>query len=806
MATHPHVILKNEVLDIISYKGRGFPSGNPLPVSDPQAHVLQLKDAYKKSLQSSLDEGQRVLPTDVPPAAGNYVNISVDEGSSSATWNQLDSNAEHHIMNTQVSDDGICKYATIYLPQNKESWLDKKLSKYIAPPKGNRRSFANLIDAIHDIKPVSLSSFFSKNEDVLENETAYELWLPIEENVDESEYVKTVKVVLERLGVSVGNGVVAFEGMIVLLVTATRLQLEQLIHAVKPIAEIRRYYHSAVLTKALKEVDQEWTQLIETSVPRAPGNLTRVGILDSGVNNGHPLISQYLSDDRCEKVKDCPLKDFVNHGTPMAGVVLYGDMAVLIGERKIQPVTNELVSVKMFHDATSSEHDDEHRALVTKNAIDKSCSLKANVMVSSVTSAEECLSGTPSATSAAIDKRIFNEGKSDCLLMLSAGNKNDDQGVEYPNFLTQCGIHDPAQAWNALTVGAMTEKVAVQDPNMKNVRIVAAKGGPSPTTTSAIWNDCNVIKPEIVMEGGNAYWETDHSFAYHDDLDLVSTNAKYAFGHSFTYFNATSAAVSMAAHLAGEIQYNNPNLSPLSIRALMVHSAEWTEEMIDLYSVGGVLDKMELMKVCGYGTPNRDKAIASSNSYVTFIHETTLRPFVKKDGGLSLGRMHLYKLPWPKDVLLSMGEKRVKLKVTLSYYVEPSPGKREVLDKYRYASIGLRFDVNRPTESESEFRARMSNLENVDEEQSNKSSKSLAWKIGYRKRNYGSIHSDFIESSAVDIAACNYIAVTPVTGWWKTRRKKLNSEIKYSLVVSLETPETDIYTAIQQQINIPVPT
>lgn len=64
--------------------------------------------------------------------------------------------------------------------------------------------------------------------------------------------------------------------------------------------------------------------------------------------------------------------------------------------------------------------------------------------------------------------------------------------------------------------------------------------------------------------------------------------------------------------------------------------------------------------------------------------------------------------------------------------------------------------------------------------------------------------SDYITDSAVNLATCNMIAVYPATGWWNNRKYTGNKSIKYSLIVSLETKDTEIYNTIQQKIEIPV--
>ena len=49
----------------------------------------------------------------------------------------------------------------------------------------------------------------------------------------------------------------------------------------------------------------------------------------------------------------------------------------------------------------------------------------------------------------------------------------------------------------------------------------------------------------------------------------------------------------------------------------------------------------------------------------------------------------------------------VRLRITLSYFIEPGAGEIGWKDKYRYQSYGLRFDVNNVGENENEFRKRI---------------------------------------------------------------------------------------------------
>jgi hypothetical protein len=215
--------------------------------------------------------------------------------------------------------------------------------------------------------------------------------------------------------------------------------------------------------------------------------------------------------------------------------------------------------------------------------------------------------------------------------------------------------------------------------------------------------------------------------------------------------------------------------------------------------------RTRLLRRYGFGVPRLDRALRSAGDALTLIAQSSIRPFTEG----KLREMHLFELPWPREVLLSLGEAPVRLRVTLSYFIEPNPGRRGWQKRHRYASHGLRFEVKGPTESIDEFRKRL-NRRALDEEEARPASggSSSEWFLGEHARDRGSIHSDILRGFAADLAERGVVAVYPVSGWWKDQPKRDRSErgARYALVVSLETPgvETDIWTPVAQQIGVPV--
>ena len=192
------------------------------------------------------------------------------------------------------------------------------------------------------------------------------------------------------------------------------------------------------------------------------------------------------------------------------------------------------------------------------------------------------------------------------------------------------------------------------------------------------------------------------------------------------------------------------------------------------------------------------------------IWQATILPFESGGSTARLREMHLHELPWPTQELLDLGASEVRLRVTLSYFVEPNPSSRGWTGRYAYPSHGLRFDIRRPLETTAAFRARLNALAEAEEGRPGvPRGQEPSWLLGPQARAVGSLHADVWTGTAADLANCGLLGVYPVGGWWKNnnRRDRMDIPVRYSLVVSLATDAVavDLYTPIAVQIGVPVP-
>jgi hypothetical protein len=538
----------------------------------------------------------------------------------------------------------------------------------------------------------------------------------------------------------------------------------------------------------------------------AGGEAPAVCLLDTGVRSDHPLLAGSL--DLAKSVQDGSAEDWHGHGTKMAGLALFDDLPSLITGGEIDlSIRLESVAVQL----PQGIDDDRMPAERINLAVDlvEEETIRPRTFCFAMSAPQEGADGGVAALSSELDK-LASEVGSERLFCVAAGNLETPTAFgDYQALNETTGLLTPAQSWNALTVAACTELELVLGTHGP----LAPAGDLSPwSRTSCAWERSHKppMKPDVVFEGGNQMYDlASQDLANHADLCLLTTNSEPNAPLSLT--GMTSAATASVAGMCARLQAEYPTLWPETIRGLIVHSSEYSPAMMARARAAAPIRgsvEAALLERYGYGRPNLAIAMENAADTLTFITQGSLLPLKLNDAedGAVLGYMRRHDLPWHADVLEELRGVDAELRITLSYFVEPNPGAALRGDYDMYASHGFDFDVKRPDESEDEAVAR---INGAFSSRSRSNAPPLSWTFGSKERGgalrdgrKGCLKHDRLQIPASDLARVTSIMVFPRKGWWGEDFDRIEQQARYSLIVSIRTPEEEIYNEIRTEIEI----
>lgn len=718
--------------------------------------------------------------------------------------------------------------ATVHVPEGSLGFFLQRFEQYAREetPTGKPRH-GNMVERIAGLRLATIEALWTDDPGAFPETEAlvwWEVWL----RASDGREVDRLRTYAALTGLEVDDRRLVFDRRVIVLVRATASQLASALDIIDDFAELRgARRNSAFFTRLSQEEQAEWVNELAARTAPASSQAPAACILDTGVDRGHPLLEPSLS---AEDMHTCSpawnTNDHDGHGTLMAGIALYGDLQGTLESNDAVGLRHRLESVKIL--PPHGQNRPDLYGAITAEAVARAevqAPGRRRTFSMAVTAEPDPVPGTPTSWSATVDAlaagrefdtlneelRYMDAASLDShrLLVISAGNVRSPDGT----YLDQCDVtpvEDPAQSWNALTVGAYTDLVHldVDEPGFAGWSVMAPPGDLSPfSRTSVSFQRQWPNKPDILLEGGNvAVNPAGTQFDWPDSLQVVTTSENPA-ERLLAGVNATSAATAAAAHMASVVAAEYPSLWPETIRGLLIHSAEWTDQMqAQFRAVGnGRRERANLVRRYGFGVPTLERCLRSATNALTLIAQDALHPY---EHG-KLREMHLHDLPWPTDVLADLGEVPVRLRVTLSYFVEPSPTRRGWRRRYRYASHQLRFELQQSTETNEAFRKRINKRALEEEEQRPTTGADTdGWFLGSETRNRGSVHSDCWEGTAADLAARGRVAVFPVTGWWKELQARDRSDVgaRYALLVSIQAPveDVDLWTPVAQEVGLPI--
>jgi hypothetical protein len=424
------------------------------------------------------------------------------------------------------------------------------------------------------------------------------------------------------------------------------------------------------------------------SVPGDDGPLACV--IDSGLVSAHPLLAGTVVDERDFDSGDGTPVDLAGHGTRIAGIIVYGDVAECLRTGRWEPhvrllnakiLRTSLEGIGVFSDDNEKRIETQIREAITYYARAFGCRV-FNLSLGHFS--RTYYEGRQLPWALVLDDLVRDL---DVVLVVAAGNvispvipslttSEDFRRAVREQLLTpDHALTDPACAVNVLTVGAIARTDVPFDarryPERRAPLVGAPAFGPAPFTRAGIIDSDaggvgRAVKPELVAFGGNyclseggQHWNMNDS-----QLGEPTLRHDYEGTRLVQVGTGTSMATPFVAHvcarvehqlrMTGRVEYRpSANL----IRALTVHSASLPAGAVAWVRDGAPADEAERrrLRLTGYGMPNVERALHSTDQRVVLLAEDTLEE----------GHFHVYELTLPQEYVELTSRRQIR--VTLAY-------------------------------------------------------------------------------------------------------------------------------------------
>lgn len=470
----------------------------PSPERDRQEHARTLERAIGSALQ---DARRELSSRDSDVAAGVpgfYLEFQIQADKANA-FQQLE-NRQKKIELVTVKpvpeQDGMIK-ATVFVPENSADHFQKKIEQYRDEdtPTGKPKN-EKLASRIEDVQLAKVESFYTDDLNLFPEDDRniwWEVWLRKERR-------QAFDHVIQRLDIHSKEHFISFPERDIVLVLSNIEGIAQIIKHSDSIAELRIAKDNPSIFLEMGNIEQTaWADDLSDRLLEPGDYAVSVCLLDSGITQNHPLISPGLNPEDVHTVEpswgvgDSP--SWSGHGTAMGGISLYTDLSEVLAMDGNIKLFHRLESVKIL--PSHGGNDPELYGAITEQGVARpeiQAPDRRRVFCMAVTSdIPNPNIGTPSSWSAAIDKLCFNnDDEFRRLLIISAGNIRDDIfATDYINddndYLNDIHtVENPGQSWNALVVGAYTEKINIVHPDFLGWQPLAPCGDISPSSRTSV--------------------------------------------------------------------------------------------------------------------------------------------------------------------------------------------------------------------------------------------------------------------------------------------------------------------------------
>ena len=355
-----------------------------------------------------------------------------------------------------------------------------------------------------------------------------------------------------------------------------------------------------------------------------------IGILDNGIAN-IPHLSPWMEMDRWSPYPKTSINP--THGTFVSGIALYGDECE--GKIWVDHKGLKILDAAVFPDVTKEGLDEDELIANIKDVI-RLYHEKVKIWNLSISITREVIDTKFSDFAIALDSI---QDEYNVLICKSAGNC-ENFTVSRP----KGRIHEGADSVRSLVVRSVAHKKGKYDYAEVNDPSPFSRVGPGPEY---------IIKPEVSHYGGNTGIDPKGRVVT-SGVKSFSKEGELAQGVGTSF--STPRITALAAGLQQEL---NEDFDPLLLKALIIHSASYPEDMS--------VPITERTKQVGFGIPKSVPEIIYNSPY-----EATL---ILRDNLAKGDKIDIMEFPMP-DCLIRDGFYTGQIIATLVYdpILDPSQG------------------------------------------------------------------------------------------------------------------------------------
>ena len=454
-------------------------------------------------------------------------------------------------------------------------------------------------------------------------------------------------------------------------------------------------------------------------------------IVDSGIFSGHPLLRNGVILEEIDMGSGEETEaDLNGHGTGVAGIVVYGDVARALAENdwipKVRICSAKVLKNDPVSDAPVFPEEIRPESMLEEAIRYFNQERGCRVFNLSIGDPDKIYAGGRQFPWAEMLDNLSRE--LGIIIVVSAGNvynpkipygnsREDIRDSARDQLLTpEHRLIDPGTAAICLSVGSIARREDPYDSGGTSMSRLAISPKKAPSVfTRTGFGVAKAIKPDLVAYGGDYALQQipggDKGWVRNDpNLGEPSLRNSLQDGRGFKAFCGTSLAAPHVTHVAALIEHalkHQLEVAPSAnlIRAMMVNSAnipenivEWLRNSEDINDIRQVPRKQEyVLRLLGFGEP-QDEICWSRKNRVTLFAEDKL----------PIKSFHIYSIRIPPEFLRRRGNK--KIAISLAY----DPPVR--LSRKDYIATKMYFEVYRGLTSEQleDFRRAKERGEDID--------------------------------------------------------------------------------------------